>query len=542
MRLNCKKSVYHSLVVLLFFIPASFLCQNNIVPNQSFEEMESGHSNKPDGAGQVEFLKYWKNFETSDVYGPNYIPFYGASIPLSAKSGDKVLGFGPCEGAQVEFTQTIPEKSWVTVSFWYMPQNALNTEINVYLIADEVDGDFALDDCFNPEIEYETKYVAEVLGASENPPGEWHYFSETILVEGSEFNGLAVKGENIVGVLGDPNYVFIDDVSVEIFDFCSHLCTSGGQPKFNYIPDDLYGVVGNSGSNFLALVEGANEVEMIIWNRFGEEAFVFNSYDPNGLSDPGYNDFAIVWNGYSTLTGNDFICDSDAYPFRIRAKSCEGITIQHDGIINCIGIQNPPAIIYPETKVKTVDNCCEEYKFVQNYTYTSDKIESVDNFIAAGSNVTTAPYGNVVVQAGSSVEYRAGQQVIIETGFYTEPGAIWTSQIEPCGASSGKSLFLSNDYTFYDSIRRRARTQFKSEEEDVVIAPNPNKGSFHISYIPKDVSRVKIHDTKGFEVKAINSPVAEKKYQIRDIASGLYMVTFITSEGTRKFRSKMIVQ
>jgi len=540
--MRISKHLAYLLCLTLYFNIESYFGQN-IVPNYSFEVMESGHSNKPNDAGQLEFVENWENFSTSDVYGPNFNPFYGANNQLvEAKSGDKILGFGPCEGAQVELTQSIPQLTWVTVSFWYMPKNSMDTKINVYLTSDQVDESIALSDCYNPAIDYEVNYVAEVFGSDNNPPGKWHYFSKTILVEKSGYSWLAIKGDNIPGQLGHPNYVFVDDVQVDIFDFCSHLCVSKEKPKFNYITPDDEVTIGNSPNNFLALIEGANKVEMLIWNQYGTLSFKYNSYDPNGLSDPGFNDYAIVWNGHSTLTGNDFYSADEVYPFRITAESCNGNTIVHDGVINLVGILDPPAATYPETRNKDVVNCCEEYKFIQNLTYSSDKIESVNNFIIAGSNVTSAPYGDVVVQTGSTVEYRAEQSIILDSGFIVQQGASFLAKIEPCGASGKSKNYFSNEYVYYDSIRNRGKQRKKVKNQNTKVIPNPNDGSFRISSIPERTAKIIITDSRGIVVKNIVSPETEKKYYLNKISAGVYFATFINHKGGSNEMMKLIVQ
>jgi hypothetical protein len=52
-----------------FCLAISFsYCQNNVIPNYSFEEMENGEEEKPTVKSEAQYLRYWERLNTADLY------------------------------------------------------------------------------------------------------------------------------------------------------------------------------------------------------------------------------------------------------------------------------------------------------------------------------------------------------------------------------------------------------------------------------------------------------------------------------------------
>lgn len=519
---------------------ASTVYAQNLVPNASFEELKSSAQNSPTAPDQLEDLKEWKRFETSDLvssdptkYNKNYAPLNDI---MNAHTGSKFLGFGPCEGGQVKLTSPIQEMQWVTVSFWFSPQKFVNSEINVYLLEDQAPND-ALDDCFNPNIEYEVNFKLDVngsnaFGAPEHVPGTWYkYTSEPQLVANTEYKWLAIKGENIAGDGSSSRYVFVDDIEVRKYGFCDHICSTSGTTDdiefTNVIPD---GMVGNTGVNFFTTIKNANHVEFYVWNLFGELAYYWNSFDLNGLVDPGFSDFALIWNGNSTLTGNDMITET-AYPMRIIARSCVD-TVVINNVINLVAIADPPAVPYDETQNRQAPDCCPDFEYIQNTTYTDYASVNVDDFIIAGENVTAGPTGPVIVSNSADVRYRAGNNIDLQPGFSVSPGGLFAAKIEPCGASPKTNIF--NNRAYYESLRKEKEGKGGYNEDmlsHIYVSPNPNNGLFDIMGLSEEHTSLEILDMFGTIHYYQELRSRTTNMSLPHLKAGMYMVKVFGNRG-----------
>lgn len=534
------------LLVLLgaevLFVPAF---TQNIAPNPSFEDLDAAHPNSPSALSQLQHLTDWKNFESSDLisqesgkYNSLYLPNYAV---MQAHTGTKFIGFGPCEGAQAKLTETVPAMNWVTVSLWFSPNDFEDTEINVYLLEEKAP-DGALVDCYNPDIGYEVNFKIPVRADNtflnaEHVPGSWyHYVSAPQLVADKEYKWIALKGENIPGDVNSDKYVYVDDISVEKFEYCDHICAGSGITDpivfTNIIPNAMY---GNSYLNFFTTVQNATEVEMTVWDTWGGESYYWHSFDLNGLADPGYSDFAIVWNGNSTATGGDFIANT-AYPIRIVARNCVDL-FWYDGMIVVTGIDSPPANPYAATQNRLGPDCCPDYQYIQNVVYPANnkEIVAVDDFIKAGYSVTAPPFGPVAVSDQAVVSYRAGNYIDLDTGFQVLPGGNFEAFIEPCGASP-KSLVVS-ERDYYEQLRSEhpelSRQTELSHETPAMLAPNPTTHTTTLYALRNTDQEVRITNLYGNTVERIAVRHNTQEIDMTNHPAGLYLISVIDDTGVR---------
>ena len=79
-----------------------------------------------------------------------------------------------------------------------------------------------------------------------------------------------------------------------------------------------------------------------------------------------------------------------------------------------------------------LNSCCPDHKLFQN-TNQLPNLTIMNNYIKAGNNVDpNYIQGPVVVQNGQNVTFQAGNQIILDPGFSTHPGAIFNAVIKPC--------------------------------------------------------------------------------------------------------------
>lgn len=86
----------------------------------------------------------------------------------------------------------------------------------------------------------------------------------------------------------------------------------------------------------------------------------------------------------------------------------------------------PSDIIQPLVQALITDNL-----YLQNKTITSTKNYIASKTIVAGNNVTnTLPIGDFIITIGSTVEFKAGQEIILKDGFVAEEAPIFTPLLE----------------------------------------------------------------------------------------------------------------
>lgn len=540
-------------ICILFFVLIANISttaySQNLVPNSSFEqyEYESSSSYLPSADGQIEETKYWKKFNTSDWYGDNSGYFKGYFDPTSssysggangnimpAHTGNRFIGFGSCEGAQVQLTDNIDEMHWVNISFWFSPRGRCNTQLNAYLLKQQADSN-ALANCTVPamgsSIHFEMNIDATYSG--DYTPGRWYYVQfEPKLVTNDEYEWLAIKGENISGALGSYNYVYIDDISITQMDFCDNICakSNGGVTATSIIPNAM---IGNYGLNFFATFQNANELTFRVFNRWGCLIYESYNYDPNSLVDPGYDDFAIVWNGNRNIinpcnTSYADVIVPDLYTITINATSCTGADYYYIGDLTVVDIYSPPAVPYPATQNSEVD-CCPTDKYYQNHDFYSNSRTDVDNAIIAGSNVTGGTTGPVIVHVNANVKFYAGNAINLEPGFSIESGGLFSAYIQPCGQT--ERMYSPR------SLREQYENMRKNINEDSIavrlyskikIAPNPNAGQFTITGLNtndfRENSVITITNMYGSIVYKTETTGSSISVDLSMLSKGIYLV------------------
>lgn len=337
----------------------STMFAQSVLPNSSFE---SGSDGSPGSFNSgLTDLDDWKNFGTSDWIhsGDNATGTGSWSTFPAANSGNAYIGYGACEGAQVEIDYPSTNNDGYYLlkpSFYYRPVNSFYAnEINLFLLEDEYSGGLVCESFENFDIGY------EITEEVPNPdPTQWTQFQTNYaFLTGNEDKPthLAFRGLAESGAYGADNYMLIDDVVLEAIDPCSLACGSddgaitsmvqdqNGNPI--YYNDPIDGLHWNpvSGTtpkvtcygdywSLITLVD-ANWVKLTVQDRWGNAA-IYEYFDPTGLHDANYqasslptpyqnwpsnapsNHFTVFWDGII----NGGYAGVDTYIAKIESSNC----------------------------------------------------------------------------------------------------------------------------------------------------------------------------------------------------------------------------
>ncbi len=171
-------------------------------------------------------------------------------------------------------------------------------------------------------------------------------------------------------------------------------------------------------------------------------------------------------------------------------------------------------------------------KYIQNTTYNQSRpinVDDKDTIIAGYAVTNTMPYGNVVVQAGSNVTYKARTRIELRPGFRVEQGATFKAIIE---APSQQSSAPSN-------VRRRELFTANNEEDnhdDAVIEkpqnntfsilPNPVNAILHLQ-TDEELSQVNIYNLNGQCVLQ----ASQADIDVSALPQGMYILRAETTDG-----------
>lgn len=82
--------------------------------------------------------------------------------------------------------------------------------------------------------------------------------------------------------------------------------------------------------------------------------------------------------------------------------------------------------------------CCPEYTLYQN-TYNLPAQTHVQDHIEAGNDLGLPSKGNVIVQSGQNVNFKAGNKIVLKPGFRAEKGSVFRATIEECNVLTNPS-------------------------------------------------------------------------------------------------------
>jgi hypothetical protein len=273
-----------------------------------------------------------------------------------------------------------------------------------------------------------------------------------------------VRSNNYQVIGCSDSYILLDDIS--LFPLCSNFCATDLPPiTHSALPDGM--IANNLNERFKVLITNAMSVEFKVWYvNTGQLIYEFNSFDVNGLKNPGYPDYLLEWNG--VMDGGTTLLQQVYLAYGIKLWSCSSGTIVHWGMpLLYFPPVNPPGFPIFEYYFNELEACCPLTRVINNFTYpTGFSREDVSSSLIAGN------FGPVIVPFGSSVKYHSADELILGPFFDIQPGANFEAQIVPCGTQrysqpSGPER-LNYDFDTMTSLNLN----------NSQILPNPNNGSF----------------------------------------------------------------
>jgi hypothetical protein len=518
----------------------AYVYAENVVPNSSFEYGDT--DNYPHDFSQLPKTSNWQNFNTSDWFSTDLnklegryinstliddIPDYqvNATIPnvLQAHTGTHYIGFGPCEGAQVELNEAVGQYNVVQISFWFSPRSKNDTEINVYLLEDEASGG-ALNNCANPDLDFEFHKVITVNsqgGDAIHEPGTWYYYTSEpfVITTDIQYEWLAIKGRNVDGTLYSKEYVYIDDVEFRSQYFCDYICTPRlGSITHSTPPENM---IGNTNSTFRMLIENAVGLKFTVWSGESQPMYTYECVDLKGLKDEGFTDFLLEWNGNSDFGGNIY---NDVYNYSLELWNCtepnffpiyRGLNV----------VTTTEAFVIPEVHNYDLEECCIDSKYFQNITINGYNRTGVDNFIKAGSNVTPGPQGPVVISQNANVFWTAGNFIQVDDypDFEVVQGAEFEAVIMECAdVYKTEPISRMKDFVYYAAV----------PSIQIKIIPNPNNGIFTIQANTTEAKSITVQNLLGNTVYQNKANMAtNQEIDLREHSVGVYVVKVQTISG-----------
>lgn len=294
--------------------------------------------------------------------------------------------------------------------------------------------------------------------------------------------------------VGYYDYLYIDNVKLNEIDACQSMCL--GDNVHSDI--DIKNLVGASltmidvqDTNILANFDGSTRSDfklfftntmyynVKIFDRWGGQQYEYEAKDLNILEDDfmnigGFMPDTTVFRWWGTSQDGTPLSNAgntQMYTILINARNCTtndfyGTSLAFQHLTETHNYTD----IRPENFVDTLENCCPETLEVDNFTYTSSIRESRNNYIHAALNDL------VVVESGVFVQYNAGNEVKLGTGFTVNSGAKFEVNIRDCEMNyynHWKREPTSNG-TFINDTKEMLRTISSTQENDVfMVYPNP---------------------------------------------------------------------
>lgn len=527
-----------------------------------------------------QFLRYHSPdlYDDNIIFNPNSSDCGSSAIPRptgGALSGNRSVGMSTYELIQIEIEPLISGKfytfsSYIQTSSVFPSQIAGNCELVLSIAREEVkyennspdddpETDFLEEICDPEYVNYQdgilnlSQEIFRIgtidLNQTDFPFGDWNRGSITFRAN-DEWNFpssnravwliVEVRQKNYVdGANNDEcfeDYIYLDDVWLEQSTFCASNCSPSLQPiSYSTDPNTYNNQLPNgmAAEGFIQLpnnfylnpftvyVKDAMGIDLAIYDdqwQFNTPIYTQSAFDPNGLKDVGFDDYQFVWDGQ--LPDGSFL-QEDTYFYTIRLWSCVNDLFLPDNDLQYI-VANNAIIEIPDILNAGLKNCCDDFEVYNNITFPNIFRKDVNDYILAGD------LGPAIVQAGSSVKFFAGNNIILGPNFFAQPGSSFTAEIQDC-VYGHKAL----------SAVGRTRLENPISTSNILnptvnLKANVLNGT-NLQYFTVDKSTIKeysIFDLQGnlLAENSLNNQAGE--IDMISIASGMYLINFEFENGS----------
>lgn len=473
---------------------------------------------------------------TMNFYNENCSGEYGNSdgaskLNIGAYSGNRYMGLSTYELIQQEYNSSLVPGRHYTVSFEAMlgtefPSTWSGTStIKIYLAKSKVkyrSQNDASEFCTEDYVTYQDGLFQDIreigsleLNIADYPPADgWKRVQASFrawdnIDAYSWFIIDVVKNNYSPGsfsfdCVGD--YVYIDNVSMQNAEFCSSHCSPDlgpitywrnvdNTPTYGVPPTGVI-VGGSPGQSFYLFIENAIGIDFTVINGWGEEIYSRYAFEPDGLHDVGFPDYWFSWNG-EDQNGNFLYPEVDVLVYNLTIWNCDpGSTISYLGNELLYTPSNLDNVDGGDIVDYELDDCCDDHAYFQNTTFNSLFRKDVNDFITAGTNVTTGTQGPVVVSSNANVLFHAGSEINLLPGFTVSSGGIFHAVISDCVYGSTKMSRPSRRSSVEKDIIESAEVY--QSGNSIQVWPNPSLSEIlHVrvnaALAPEHTGRAKIN-------------------------------------------------
>jgi hypothetical protein len=338
--------------------------------------------------------------------------------------------------------------------------------------------------------------------------------------------------------------LFIDDVKLTQHNACESMCISengrddisikntAGPNKTINVQNDimLSNFDGTTRSDFTLIFTNTMYYNVKIFDRWGAQQYEYESKDLNVLQDE-YNVFGrempdtTVFSWWGTSQSGVPLSNANVeqiYAILISAKNCgvgknvdfsTSLVFQH--LTNTLNFTD----VRPENFIDTVANCCPEILEVDNFTYTNSVRESRNNYIHAALN------DPVNVSSGTFVQYNAGNEIKLGSGFTVASGGKFEANIRGCVQNHYNQWKRSpvSTGTFVSDFRENLFESETVQQEKYLLYPNPAKSEVIVLAANNDV-QYQILDLVGRVIDAGTINAGTNTIDISAFRKGTYTV------------------
>jgi hypothetical protein len=559
--------------------------------------MENGEDNRPTATGEANFLRYWENLNSADLFSTEanklsgrYDPLVSISGPnfatmgaynLNAHSGSKYIGIGPCEGVRVQFdgNSKVKKNQWAKIKLHYAFRGKnTDTYLNIVL-NDEFGHDGVYDNlpdgttepnssCSNLDLPgYELIKNIHLTTLSDQVPGVWYELETYILNTNNEsMDNLFILGNNATfNLYGEgSNYIFIDDVSLEILDFCQHPCAwNYGPVEHGTLPDAMVGNCDNCtvevngvdeiANRFTLLNKNVNIFKFTVYNTWGQEVHKTELYSLSPIEDAGFSDWLFVWNGFGNVNGVDL--PDDVFVYNIEMQACNsGGYVNTSKSLTLLGIIHPPAHQPPLPNVYTGETCCPNERYIQNTTFKTahNYKHKVDEFILIGPDVDPSPFvqngdvifeprTNVLFEAGNYVEFIPGigglnSPIDIDMDLNTVLNNNVTVNIKPCISPNRNSGGIRDNFAYSNEKLIINNLDPISSNNLIDLYPTVTSNIFKLKSSLFNIEKVELIDNNGKIVQTEIKSFKETEIDCTALSGGFYFVRLFLENGSIVFK------
>lgn len=167
-------------------------------------------------------------------------------------------------------------------------------------------------------------------------------------------------------------------------------------------------------------------------------------------------------------------------------------------------------------------------KYIQNRQYLSGEsvVESYPEIYAGYSVTDVIPYGDVVIQSGSNVTFKATRAIHLNPGFRVEPGATFYAIIETPSQTSSAPLYVRKRETHPADSNNGNADVAQQHIDAFSVSPNPVASILYIN-TSDELSQAKIYTINGQCV--LQS--AQTDIDVSALPQGMYILRAETTDG-----------